>query len=76
MRKKDAEKRLKKKLINEYKREMRQELLEYAKQEKEAHDSRATNMDTWLTAKKLDEAYKMTQLRGDSQVQEAIHRDL
>jgi hypothetical protein len=66
VRKKDAEKRLKKKLINELKREMRQELLEYAKQEKETHDSRATQMDAWLTAKKLDEAYKMTQLRGDS----------
>jgi len=60
VRRKDAEKRLKKKLVNEYKREVRAELLEYAKQEKDSHDSRANNMDEWLKAKKLDEAYKMT----------------
>ena len=35
---KDAEKRLKKKLIQEEKREIRQELLEYAKNEKHMHD--------------------------------------
>ena len=60
MRKKDAEKRLKKKLVEEYKREMRQELLEFAKQEKEMHDSRVQNMEEWLLNKKLDEAYKVT----------------
>jgi len=37
---KDAEKRLKKKLIQETKREIRQELLEFAKKEKLINDSR------------------------------------
>lgn len=63
VRSKDAEKRLKKKLINEQKREIRQELLEYAKSEKVMHDSRVNNMEQWLIKKKLNEAYNITQLR-------------
>lgn len=65
MRLKDAEKRLKKKLIQEEKREIRQELLEYAKNEKYMHDSRVNLMEQWLIKKKLNEAYKVTQLRDD-----------
>jgi len=60
VRRKDAEKRLYKKLVNESKREIRQELLDYAKQEKESHESRVNNMETWLVNKKLNEAYKVT----------------
>ena len=57
VRKKDAEKRLKKKLINEQKREIRSELLNFAKQEKDIHDGMVRTMEDWLTRKKLDEAY-------------------
>jgi hypothetical protein len=60
VRSKDAEKRLKKKLINEQKREIRQELLEYAKSEKTMHDSRVNHMEQWLVKKKLNEAYNIT----------------
>lgn len=60
VRAKDAEKRLKKKLLAETKREIRHELLEFAKQEKDSHDSRVTQMEDWLTKKKLNEAYKIT----------------
>ena len=45
VRAKDAEKRLKKKLIAESKREVRQELLEYAKAERLLNDSRITQME-------------------------------
>lgn len=58
---KDAEKRLKKKLIAEVKRELRQELLEYAKAEKALSDTRVETVDTWLKATKLSEAYSMCQ---------------
>ena len=71
VRAKDAEKRLKKKLINEQKREIRQELLEYAKSEKSMHDSRVNQMEAWLVKKKLNEAYNITQLR-DVKRQEQI----
>ena len=63
VRRKDAEKRLQKKLVNEQKRDIRQELLEFAKQEKESHELRVSNMEQWLVSKKLNEAYKVTQLR-------------
>lgn len=69
VRRKDAEKRLQKKLINEQKRDIRQELLEFAKQEKESHELRVSNMEQWLVSKKLNEAYKVTQLRQDSNLQ-------
>lgn len=52
---------MKKKLIAEVKRELRQELLEYAKGEKQLHDSRVDTMDEWLKAKKLSEAYSLCQ---------------
>lgn len=71
---KDAEKRLKKKLIQEEKREIRQELLEYAKNEKYMHDSRVNLMEQWLIKKKLNEAYKVTQLRDDK-AQVEIHNE-
>ena len=76
VRKKDAEKRLKKKLTNEYKRELREELLEYAKQEKDMHDGRVQTMESWLKGKKLNEAYKITQLREDNSHEESVIRDM
>ena len=57
VRAKDAEKRLKKKLIAEAKREIREELLGYAKDEKSQHDQRVESIDSWLQKKKLNEAY-------------------
>lgn len=71
---KDAEKRLKKKLVSESKREIRQELLEYAKKEKHMHDQRVNNMEGWLVKKKLNEAYNVAQLR-DRQKQEEIEME-
>ena len=61
VRAKDAEKRLKKKLIAEAKREIREELLIYAKDEKSVHDKRVDVMDAWLKKKKLTEAYNIFQ---------------
>ena len=75
VRAKDAEKRLKKKLLAETKREIRQELLEFAKNEKDVHDSRVGQMEGWLTKKKLNEAYKITQLRHDGKRQHDIEQD-
>ena len=40
-------------------------MLEYAKNEKYMHDSRVNLMEQWLIKKKLNEAYKVTQLRDD-----------
>jgi len=74
VRSKDAEKRLKKKLIQEQKREIRSELLDYAKQEKHTHDGRVNKMEEWLIKKKLNEAYKVTQLR-DSKRQQDIDEE-
>ena len=39
------------------------------------HDSRVSYMDTWLKNKKLNEAYKVTQLRSDSQLEQEIEQD-
>ena len=74
VRSKDAEKRLKKKLILEEKREIRQELLQYATDEKLMHDSRVSHMEQWLIKKKLNEAYNVTQLR-DNKSQEEIEME-
>jgi len=56
-----------KKLVAESKREVREELLEYAKQESDMQDGRVKTMEKWLATKKLNEAYKITQMRDDSQ---------
>ena len=71
---KDAERRLKKKLVAESKREIRTELLGYAKREKLMHDSRVNTMEEWLIRKKLNEAYKVTQHRNVSR-QDEIDRE-
>ena len=39
------------------------------------HDGRVQYMEDWLVKKKLNEAYKITQLRGENQHQENIARD-
>lgn len=76
VRKKDAEKRLKKKLLGECKRDIREELLEYAKLESDMQDGRVKTMEKWLATKKLNEAYKITQMRDDTQHQDEIVRDM
>ncbi len=48
VRRKDAEKRLKSKLIFEAKREMRIELLEQAKEDKQISEDRVAQMEEWL----------------------------
>jgi len=50
-------------------------LLGYAKDEKAMHDSRVDYMDQWLKQKKMNEAYKVTQLRSDSQLEQEIEHD-
>ena len=39
------------------------------------HDSRVGQMESWLTKKKLNEAYKITQLRHDGKRQQDIEQD-
>jgi hypothetical protein len=65
---------LKKKLIAEVKRELRQELLEYAKGEKALHDTRVETVDEWLKATKLSEAYSLCQQR-DTRRQQMIEQE-
>jgi hypothetical protein len=74
VRRKDAEKRLKKKLIGEAKQEIRDELMEYAKQEKQMHDNRVAQMEDWLIKKKLKEAYSVTMMK-DTRKQDDIERE-
>ena len=49
-------------------------MLGYAKREKLLHDSRVNQMEQWLTKKKLNEAYKVTQQRNVSR-QDEIDRE-
>ena len=64
---------MKKKLIAEVKRELRQELLEYAKGEKSLHDNRVETVDEWLKQKKLSEAYSLCQQRDTRRQQQIEH---
>ena len=50
--------------------------MEYAKQEKDMHDGRVQQMESWLMNKKLNEAYRITQLRDNNQHDEAVRRDM
>ena len=60
--------------MNESKREIREQLLEFAKREKLLHDSRIGYMEDWLKKKKLNEAYNIMQMR-DHKKQEEIENE-
>lgn len=71
LKKKDAEKRLKRKLIRQTQNQVREELLQIAKTEKQKFEERVQAMDTWLMQKKLDEAKRVASLRDVHQREEA-----
>lgn len=60
---KDAEKRLKRKLVGQAQNEIKEELLGVAKEEREKYDKRCKAMDDWLMRKKIDEAEKIAHMR-------------
>ena len=60
---KDAEKRLRRKLVNQAQNQIKEELLTVAKQEREKYEQRCKAMDDWLMQKKIDEAEKIAHLR-------------
>ena len=60
---KDAEKRMRRKLINQAQNEIKEELLTVAKNEREKYERRTKAMDDWLMQKKIDEAEKVAHLR-------------
>lgn len=60
---KDAEKRLKRKLIGQAQNEIKEELLKVAKQERDKYEKRTKAMDDWLMQKKIEEAEKVANMR-------------
>lgn len=60
---KDSEKRLKRKLVTQAQNEVKEELLQVAKTERDKYMSRVKAMDEWLMKKKLEEAEKSAHLR-------------
>lgn len=79
---KDSEKRLKRKLVNQAQNDIKEELLQVAKSEREKYLCRVKAMDEWLMKKKLEEAEKSAHLReldrreeADRQMREELHTD-
>ena len=60
---KDAEKRLRRKLVGQAQNQIKEELLTVAKQEREKYEYRTKAMDDWLMQKKIDEAEKIAHMR-------------
>ena len=60
---KDAEKRLKRKLIGQAQNDIKEELLHVARQERDKYENRTKVMDDWLMQKKIDEAEKIAHMR-------------
>lgn len=60
---KDAEKRLKRKLVGQAQNEIKEELLRVAKLEREKFEKRTKAMDDWLMNKKIEEAEKVASMR-------------
>jgi len=56
LRRKDAERRMKKRLLNDARKEIRQELFELAQLEQSEAEMKMKIMDDWATHKKLSEA--------------------
>lgn len=60
---KDAEKRLRRKLIGQAQNDIKEELLNVAKAERDKYEKRCKAMDNWLMQKKIEEAHKVANLR-------------
>ena len=60
---KETEKRLKRKLISQAQNEIKEELLNVAKQERDQYENRTKAMNDWLMQKKIDEAEKIAHMR-------------
>lgn len=63
LKRKDAEKRLKRKLVNQAQNEIKEELLDVAKTERNKYERRCKAMDDWLMRKKIEEAEKIAHMR-------------
>mmetsp|Transcript_5904 Transcript_5904/g.7162 ORF Transcript_5904/g.7162 Transcript_5904/m.7162 type:complete len:223 (-) Transcript_5904:1796-2464(-) len=63
LKRKDAEKRLKRKLVCEAQNEIKDELLHVAKNERNKYERRCKAMDEWLMHKKIEEAEKIAHMR-------------
>jgi len=63
LRGKETEKRLKRKLISQAQNEIKEELLNVAKQERDQYENRTKAMNDWLMQKKIDEAEKIAHMR-------------
>ena len=63
LKQKDAEKRLKRKLIIQAQNEIKEELLCVAKQERDKYEKRSKAMEDWLMQKKIEEAEKFAHMR-------------
>ncbi|CDW89305.1 UNKNOWN [Stylonychia lemnae] len=75
VKRKDAEKRMKQRLINDVKQEIRQELYEIAQHEQVEQEMKVKYMEDWLMQKKLSEAQKIAQLM-DLQERESIQKQM
>lgn len=60
---KEMERRLKRKLVRQAQNEIKEELLEVAKSEKDKFENRVKAMEEWLISKKLEEAKKKAHLK-------------
>ena len=63
LKRKDAEKRLKRKLVTQAQTEVKEELLDVAKVERDKYENRCKAMDEWLMKKKIEEAEKIAHMR-------------
>jgi len=71
LKRKDAEKRLKRKLTIQAQNEIKEELLDVAKQERDNYEKRCKAMDDWLMQKKIEEAEKIAHMRDMDRREEA-----
>lgn len=67
---KDAENRLRRKLTMQAQNEVKETLLEVAKNERRKYESRVKKMDAWLMQNKLDEASRLNQMAQIDQREE------
>jgi len=74
LRRKDAERRMKKRLLDDAKNELRQELYELAQVEQTEQEQKLKIMDDWATHKKLNEAQNMAESRGVLSDREELER--
>ena len=71
LKRKDAEKRMKRKLVGQAQNEIKEELLHVAKNERDKYERRCKAMDEWLMQKKIEEAEKIAHMREVDRREEA-----